>query len=161
MDVDTQGRVRGGRADKVTRKLGSRCTYQLSQLRPMVRAHGKGIHAQTRLGVHVRPDPVFTLDRTECSRSAGICRGAEKHASQNPKNNISSAAEISSRFAARLPTPERNSPLGTAAMYCVAMTSSWPSMLNMGFSRWAGDGAVDLGKSGTTTRVFKPPRRSD
>jgi len=33
--------------------------------------------------------------------------------------------------------------------------------LNTGFSRWAGDGAEDLGNNGTTTRVFKPLRRSD
>jgi len=67
----------------------------------------------------------FAGVRVECIVRR-LRHGAEKYESlhQKPKNNISSAAEISSCFSARLPTPERNSPSGTAAMYCVAITSS-------------------------------------
>ena len=67
---------------------------------------------------------------------------------------------ICSNSSSRLPTGDLRIPRGTAAINWVTMTTWSSPISNVGLSLVAGFGALDLGKSGTTTRVFRSFSRS-
>jgi hypothetical protein len=55
-------------------KIPEQCEQRFRDGEHRFRKIRKSVHIETGIGVHVRPEQVFTLNQNACSRWAGICK---------------------------------------------------------------------------------------